>query len=447
MSQIVGRIEIPDKLAPVFEGEADVRGAKGGRGAAKTRAFAKMTAVKAHVFAKAGIKGIILCARQFMNSLADSSLAEIKAAIEETPWLAPHFDIGEKYIRTKCGRVSYAFTGLDRNIDSIKSKARILLCWVDEAEPVTEEAWTKLIPSLRTEGEDFNAELWLTWNPENKRSPTNQRFGSPTDSRVKIVELNWRDNPWFPAILERQRQRDQRERPDQYGHIWEGEFKAITEGAYYAAALAQARVEGRIKEIYRDPLMQIRAYFDIGGTGKRADAVAIWIVQLIGERINVLNYYEAQGQEWSAHVLWLRKWGYDGCLCILPHDGTTNDTIFDVNPEGYLKKAGFQTEVVPNQGSGAAMQRVDATRRIFHRVWFNNAPKEDGEGDMTEGGREALGAYAEKRDEARGIGLGPDHNWASHGADAFGIIGVTYEEPKAKISRTPRAKTRSAWAA
>lgn len=442
------QVEIPDKLLPVFDGEADVRGAKGGRGSAKTRSFAKMTAIKAHVFAQADIRGIILCARQFMNSLADSSLAEIKAAIIETPWLTPHFDIGEKYIRTKCGRVSYAFTGLDRNIDSIKSKARILLAWVDEAEPVTEEAWTKLIPSLRTEEEDFHSELWLTWNPESKRSPTNLRFGDPKDPRVKIVEMNWRDNPWFPAILERQRLRDKAERPDQYGHIWEGEYKAIVEGAYYAPALLQAKNEGRIKEIYRDPLMQIRAYWDIGGTGKRSDAVAIWIVQLIGERINVLDYHEAQGQEWSAHVLWLRKNGYEGCLCVLPHDGTTNDTIFDVNPEGYLRKAGFETRVIPNQGAGAAMQRVDATRGIFHRVWFNNAPREGSEADRTEGGREALGAYHAKLDPKRpGIDLGPHHNWASHGADAFGLIGVIYEPPKAKISRAPMRASRSPWAA
>jgi phage terminase large subunit len=121
---------------------------------------------------EAGDEGIILCGRQFMNSLADSSLEEIKAAIRETDWLTPHFDIGEKYVRTACGRVSYAFTGLDRNIDSIKSKSRIRLAWVDEAEPVTEEAWTKLIPTLREE----DSELWVTWNPESKRSSTHKRF-------------------------------------------------------------------------------------------------------------------------------------------------------------------------------------------------------------------------------------------------------------------------------
>jgi phage terminase large subunit len=110
------------------------------------------------------------------EQLADSSLEEMKAAIRDEPWLEEHFDIGETYIRTKSGRISYSFIGLARNLNSIKSKSRILLAWIDEAEPVTEEAWVKLIPTLREE----DSELWLTWNPERKKSATNKRFATPT---------------------------------------------------------------------------------------------------------------------------------------------------------------------------------------------------------------------------------------------------------------------------
>ncbi|WP_373093027.1 phage terminase large subunit, partial [Zhongshania sp.] len=223
------RIELPPKLIPVFEGEADVRGSYGGRGSGKTRSFAKMSAVKAYQWAKTGRSGIVLCCRQYMNSLDDSSLEEIKQAIEEEDWLRPHFEIGEKYIRTTCGRVSYKFSGLDRNINSVKSKSRILLCWVDEAEPVAESAWRTLIPTIR--GED--SELWVTWNPEIDGSATDKRFRKTKDPLYKVVELNWRDNPAFPAILERQRQRDLETNPE-YNHIWEGDYKTIVEGAYYA---------------------------------------------------------------------------------------------------------------------------------------------------------------------------------------------------------------------
>lgn len=217
-----------------------------------------------------------------MNSLDDSSLEEVKRAIEDEPWLADYYDLGEKYIKSRDGRISFTFAGLDRSIGSIKSKGRILLCWVDEAEPVTDHAWSILIPTLREEGEGWNAELWVTWNRARKNAAVEKRFASSDDPLIKVVQLNWRDNPKFPAKLERERQRDLQERPEQYRHIWEGEFAEVVEGAYFAKHLAQAKEQGRIGKVNTDPLMTIRAYWDIGGTGAKADACAIWVVQFVG---------------------------------------------------------------------------------------------------------------------------------------------------------------------
>jgi phage terminase large subunit len=230
-----------------------------------------------------------------MNSLDDSSLEEVKRAIEDEPWLAEYYDLGEKYIKSHDGRISFTFAGLDRSIGSIKSKGRILLCWVDEAEPVTEHAWSILIPTLREEGDDWNAELWVTWNPARKKAAVEQRFRASTDPLIKITDLNWRDNPKFPAKLERERQRDLQDRPEQYEHIWEGGYAEVVEGAYFAKHLADAKDRGRIGKVNADPLMTTRAYWDIGGTGAKADACAIWIVQFVGQEVRVLNYYEAVG--------------------------------------------------------------------------------------------------------------------------------------------------------
>lgn len=416
------KIELPPKLLGVFSGEADVRGAYGGRGSGKTRSFAKMTAIKAYMWDQAKREGIILCGRQFMNSLAESSLEEIKAAIRSEPWLAAHFELGEKLVRTKSGRISYAFTGLDRNIDSVKSTSRVLLCWVDEAEPVTDKAWTKLIPTLR----EHDSELWVTWNPERKASATHKRFREATDARYKIVELNFRDNPRFPDVLERQRQRDMAQRPDQYAHIWEGQFVTAMDGAYFAKALAVARAEGRIGRVAADPLMTKRAFIDIGGTGARADAFSIWIAQFIGKEVRVLDYYESVGQPAAAHINWLRSKGYvpEHCQIWLPHDGATQDRVHDASYEGYFRQAGYSVTVIPNQGRGAATMRIEAARRLFPSIWFNEA--------TTEAGRDALGWYHEKKDEKRDIGLGPDHDWSSHGADSFGLMCVAYEAPAKK---------------
>ena len=343
--------------------------------------------------------------------------------------------IGETYVRSKDGRITYAFSGLDRNIASIKSKGRLLLCWVDEAEPVTASAWNTLIPTLREEGDGWNAELWVTWNPLRKDAPVEKRFRQLKNPRIKGVELNWRDNPKFPDVLNRARLDDFANRPDHYDHIWEGGFVAQIDGAYFAKDLARAKAEGRIGNVAFDPLMTVQAFWDIGGTGAKADATAIWIAQFIGREIRVVDYYEAQGQPLSAHINWLRENGYGKAKMVLPHDGSTKDRVHDVSFESALQQAGFEVDIIPNQGKGAARARIEAARRLFGAIWFNEK--------TTEAGRDALGWYHEKRDEKRDIGLGPEHDWASHGADAFGLMCVAYEAPSIKQKNSHYRKSRN----
>lgn len=379
-----------------------------------------MAAVRGYMYGMQGVSGILLCARQFMNSLADSSLEEIKRAIEDEPFLAAYYEIGDTYIRSKDRRISFAFAGLDRNIGSIKSKGRILLCWVDEAEPVPDDSWSILIPTLREEGSDWNAELWVTWNPSRKTAPVETRFRQSSDVLVKVVELNWRDNPKFPAKLERERQRDMKDRPDQYDHIWEGAYKTALTGAYYAEALLKAKRDGRIGRLAADPLMTLRCWWDIGGTGAKADACAIWVGQFIGHEVRALDYYERRGQPLASHIEWLRDSGYGKAFCVLPHDGAANDKVYQVSYESALRAAGFEVRVIPNMGAGAASRRIEAARRLFPSIWFNE--------DKTAGGRDALGWYHAKQDENRGIDLGPEHDWASHGSDAFGLMAVDHAD-------------------
>lgn len=216
------QIELPPKLIPVFTGPARYRGAHGGRGSGKTRTFALMTAVRAMMFAQAGVSGVILCGREFMNSLEDSSMEEVKQAIRSVPWLDAYFEMGERYIRTKNRRVSYVFVGLRHNVDSLKSKARVLVAWIDEAESVSEIAWMKLRPTVR----EANSEVWITWNPERDGSPTDQRFRKAAPKNSRIVEMNYTDNPWFPDVLEQDRQDDRERLDDQsYAWIWEGAYR------------------------------------------------------------------------------------------------------------------------------------------------------------------------------------------------------------------------------
>ncbi|CAG9411257.1 TPA: PBSX family phage terminase large subunit [Providencia alcalifaciens] len=217
----VARIEIPPKLIPAFEGNYRYRCSHGGRGSAKTRTFALMTAIRGYMAAMNGQSGVILCAREYMNSLEESSMEEVKQAIRSVPWLNDFYELGEKYIRTKCRSVSYVFAGLRHNLDSIKSKARILIAWVDEAESVSEIAWTKLAPTVREAG----SEIWVTWNPERDGSATDKRFRKNPPDNAVVVEMNYDDNPWFPSVLEDERLNDQaRLDSATYAWIWEGAY-------------------------------------------------------------------------------------------------------------------------------------------------------------------------------------------------------------------------------
>lgn len=217
-----------------------------GEGSGKTRSFALMTAIKGYIFAELGVSGTILCAREFMNTLSDSSMEEIKQAIRAIPFLNDYYDMGENYIRTKNKNVSYSFCGLRHNLDSIKSKARILLCWVDESETVSEVALRKLLPTVREEitlpdGTVYNSELWFTWNPERRDSPTSVRFrhneirDSKTGELIGMgAEMNYSDNPWFPEVLDIERRRDQANQDDAtYRWIWEGAYLEMSESQIF----------------------------------------------------------------------------------------------------------------------------------------------------------------------------------------------------------------------
>ena len=231
------QIELPPKMIKIFTGDARYRVAYGGRGSGKTRSFALMTAVKAYQLAEGGKSGVILCAREYMNSLEESSLEEVKQAIRSVGWLSDYFEIGEKYVRTKNRRVSYVFSGLRHNLDSIKSKARILLAWVDEAENVSDVAWMKLLPTVREEG----SEIYVSYNPELDGSPTDKRFRKDPPTECRIEEVNYWDNPWFPDVLEQERQSDQRRLdPQTYAWVWEGAYlensdKQVLAGKYEVA--------------------------------------------------------------------------------------------------------------------------------------------------------------------------------------------------------------------
>lgn len=227
------QIQLPPKLIPVFARKYRYRGAYGGRGSGKSFNFAKMLLVRGY---QSKLK--ILCARELQNSVKDSVHSELVSAIESEPWLAAHYEYGESFIRGLNG-TSFIFKGLRHNAKEIKSTADIDICWVEEAEAVSESSWSSLVPTIRKRG----SEIWITWNPECSDSATFKRFIESPPKDSCIVEMNFCDNPWFPAELEEERLNDFANRPETYDHVWLGACLEITEAQVFKGKYEECNFE------------------------------------------------------------------------------------------------------------------------------------------------------------------------------------------------------------
>ena len=420
-------LKIP--TAKIFEPllrPARYKAAFGGRGSGKSHFFAELLTETCE--AERGM--LAVCIRESQKTLAQSSKRLIESKIESLG-LSPRFKIYSDRIATPGGGL-IIFRGMaDHTAESIKSLEGFRIAWVDEAQSLSARSLALLRPTIRTE----KSELWASWNPRRKSDAIDDFFRARRPDGAILVNANWRDNPWFPKILDDERKTDLALYPDRYAHIWEGDYVRAFEGAYFAALLAEARAQGRVGKVTADPLLPLRAFHDIGGSGGVADAYVIWICQWVGQEIRVLDYYESVGQVLAFHVNWMRERGYDKAINYLPHDGVNANTVTGKTYADHWREAGFAVEPpVKNQGKGAAMMRIEALRRLGPQLWFNEA--------TTESGREALGFYHEKKDDLRQVGLGPEHDWSSHAADALGLVAICYESPSraASFNRVIRYK-------
>jgi phage terminase large subunit len=430
--------EIDFRTAAVFEPllePARYKAAHGGRGSGKSHFFAEL--LIEDCLSEPGNYGEgmrAVCIREVQKDLAQSSKLLIESKLSAFGLTeADGFKVFRDVIETpKDGLM--IFKGMnDYTADSVKSLEGFRRAWWEEAQTATKHSLNLLRPTMRAP----RSELWFGWNPRRKADPVDVMLrGVEKPTGAVVVQANWRDNPWFTAELEQERLDCLRMQPDQYDHIWEGGYVTVVEGAYYAKQINEAKAQGRIGRVSRDPLFRNRVFCDLGGSGARADAFAMWPAQFVGQSILVLNYYEAVGQVMGTHARWLEEHDYkpDNTDIYLPHDGEQQAGPIDSSWAKEFKKLGYTVVVIPNQGRGAAMQRVKEGRLRFSKCWFNQ--------ETTQAGLDALGWYHEKKDEDRNIGLGPEHDWSSHGADAFGLMCVAYEEPQStKPLNYPRLTT------
>lgn len=203
-------ILFPRKFQPLFK-PARYKVAYGGRGSAKSWNIARALLTMAH---NRPIR--VLCGRELQTSIKDSVHRLLCDQIE-IMGLGGHFSTINNEVRGINGSL-FIFEGLRHNINKIKSLEGIDYAWIEEAEKVSEESWEVLVPTIRKE----NSEIWISFNPAQETDPTYQRFIINTPPDTILIHVSWRDNPWFPEVLRKEKDYLASVDPDAYAHVWEG---------------------------------------------------------------------------------------------------------------------------------------------------------------------------------------------------------------------------------
>jgi phage terminase large subunit len=375
-------IETAEVFRPLVQGrDARYLGAWGGRGGAKSWFFAELMVIRALL--EPGLRAV--CVREIQRTLAQSA----KRLLEDT---IQRLGVGSQF-KVLYDRIEgpndgvILFQGMvDHNAESVKSLENCSIAWIEEAQSLSARSLALLRPTIRAPG----SQIWASWNPSRKVDAVDEFLRAATPDNAIVVNANWRDNPWFPEVLDEERKLDLERYPERYRHVWEGDYARAFEGAYFAKQLEEARQQGRIGHVAKDPMLPLRCFWDLGGAGAKGDATAIWIAQYVGQEIRILDYIEGQGQPLFFYTSEFRRRGYQDVICHLPHDGVNSSSITGKRFSDHLSDAGFNNiDIIKNQGVGAAAMRIEAVRRLFPKMWFN--------AETTEAGRDASAIITRRR--------------------------------------------------
>ena len=388
-------LQITEKLSPLFQPKR-YKVLFGGRGGGKSWAVAGALLTMA-----ANRRLRVLCAREIQKSMRDSVHRLLKDQVTKLE-LESFYMVFDNEIRGKNGSL-FVFTGLQAHtVDSIKSFEGVDIVWVEEAHSVSKRSWDVLIPTIRKP----NSEIWLTLNPDMDTDETYQRFIATPSDDTFLCEINWRDNPWFPDVLNEERLKAKRimNRED-YEHIWEGKPRTVANGAIYQHELINLYRENRVTNVPYDPELPVHTVWDLGWN----DAMTIGLVQKGAQDIRIIGYIESSHRTLDWYVKQLEKFDYRWGTDYLPHDGRTRNFQTGKSTEEMLRSLGRRSVMV--QSATSVEEGIKAARMLFPKCYFDK--------DNTARLLECLKRYRRDVHTKTGEPMKPLHDEFSHGADMF----------------------------
>lgn len=410
-------VQIPAKLAGLYK-PCRYKVMKGGRGGGKSHGVAEVLLEKG---ARNPLR--ILCAREIQKSMRDSVHRLLKDKIVKLG-LQAFYEVLDTEIRGANGTL-IVFSGLQSHtVDSIKSFEGVDLVWVEEAHGVSKKSWDTLTPTIRKDG----SEIWLTLNPDMETDETYQRFIATPSPDTWVCDINWRDNPWLPDVLNEERLKAKRSMlKEDYEHIWEGKARRVAAGAIYRHEIETLYLENRACAVPYDPLLPVHTVWDLGWN----DSMTIGMVQRGTHDVRLIDYIEDSHRTLDWYVAQLDKRSYRWGTDFLPHDGRTRNFQTGKSTQEQLQAMGRKSVVVQAQTS--VEEGIKAVRMLFPRCYF----------DKTKTARllECLKRYQRQINTQTNEPMGPLHDEYSHGADMFRYVGQAvpvmestfgheYEEPE-----------------
>jgi phage terminase large subunit len=396
------KLEMPEAFQFLTE-EKKYIVAYGGRGSGKSVNVARTIIMKSIKKTAIELPWKVLCTRSLQKSIRESVYSLIVAEIEAMG-VRHLFEILEKEIRCVNG-VTFIFWGLKHNIQDIKSLFGVKICWVEEAQNVSENSWRILIPTIRVEG----AQFFITFNVDMETDATYRRFVLNPPKNAVVRKVNWQQNAFFPDTL-REEMEDLREKNfDDYLHVWEGHPVLVLEGAIYSKEIRKAVKEERITKVPYDPQFPVHTFWDIGW----GDYTSIWFAQKVGYEYRIIDFYENRLepiQHYLSHLDKLRSsHGYVYGTHCLPHDARAKQLAAGgITVEAQVRKFGKTIVGAPRQRSDS----LNAARAILDKCVFDQ--------ERTRAGVFHLTRYCFKVDPDTGqYSREPIHDDHSHAADAF----------------------------
>jgi phage terminase large subunit len=408
------RAQFPAKLKPLFQASR-YKVLHGGRGSGKSWGVARALIIKAR-----SQRMRVLCTREVQKSIKDSVHALLTDQIQALGF-GPDFDVLETEIRCKATGSVFLFAGLQQHtVESIKSFEGCDVVWVEEAQVVSGKSWDVLIPTIRKPG----SEIWITLNPQLDSDETYQRFIAIPPPGAWVCEMNYSDNPFFPAVLETERQHAQRTmKAEKYKHIWEGRCMPAVDGAIYFDEVAKAEEEGRICRVTPDKLLKVHAIFDLGWN----DAMTVIMVQRQASELRIVDYIEDSHKKLSDYSDMLKAKPYNWGKVWLPHDGFSRDFKTGKSAEEIMRALGWNVAQVPNMDVEGG---IGAAREVFERCYFDK--------ERTTRLIECLKRYRRNIGQKTGEAGAPLHDEFSHGADAFRYMALCADQLKNTDQRPQR---------